>query len=897
MRHFKKKLLASMLLVSLPASVYANYYSGKTWSQVEARVSAILDNMSESQKIAFIRVDDGHMIPESDAFGIPGTIAYDSSMAVHVDGTNFGAGYPSQSALAATWNINRAKEVGQALGYETRIAGGEQMLSPVVNVYRTPFNGRAAESICGEDPYLCSVMAPSITNGIQSEGVMAGAKHLIANEQEANRHNLDVEVSERTLRELYLVPFESLVKNADIASIMCGFNKVNGYYACENHHIITDILKGEWGYQGFVVSDFNSIQDPFQGAWAGTDLDMPSGLQFTESNLDPLLASGAITQNVIDDKVKRNLRAAVRYGVDQEGYSAQTLTHPEYGLKASLDTAREGIVLLKNNGVLPLSKSAKIAVIGDMADHAPSSPLGTPYSVADSDYITEVSGLKQLNNSEGNVTFISSMSLTPKTSQWYQPDCTDGDACASGLEAEYFANTDLSGDPELERTEQGVNFSWTDLTNDTENNSRSISDFTPTVGAFSARFTGKFKPTVTGKQVFKVRADGPFKLWVDGELVMQSDGEPLASDLPDAVVKSVATKRLKAGQLYDVKLEYSRDQTFLGTLGGLEGLQMSWAALTPPKSLANYDAVVAVVGRNYENEGESIDPEFDIPDQQKIMLKKLTKLNPNTVVVMHAGGGMNMEPWNDNAGAILHAWYSGQLGGQALAEIIYGDVNPSGKLPITLDKKVKYNPSYASYSDPADYVGDDAKTTMTYSEGIYSGYRGYDKSGRKPLYPFGFGLSYTTFAFSNLSLDSSNVTANGTINATFTVTNTGGRDGYEVAQLYVKPLNASIDEPEHELKGFSKIYLKAGESKQVTLPLDARSFAYYKQSTDSWQVDAGEQFVVQVGDSSDNLPLTSTVAADSDITETTAASNPLPGPVQEAVQVDRSTALGDWNQD
>ncbi len=882
-----KTALAVIALASAGTSGVAHaYYNDMSWTDVEARVSAIFDNMTQSEKIAFIRVDDGHMIPSSSRFGIEGTVAYDSSLAVHVDGGNFGAGYPSQTALAATWNLNRAKEVGSALGYETRIAGGEQMLSPVANLYRTPFNGRAAESICGEDPFLCAVMAPAITNGIQSQGVQASAKHLIANEQEADRHNLNVIVDERPLRELYLTPFESLVKNADIASLMCGFNQINGEYACENHHIITDIVKGEWGYQGFVLSDFNSITDGVKGAWAGTDLDMPSGLKFTESTLTPALEAGTLTQNVIDDKVQRNLRALVRYGFDERTFDAQSLENTDKGLSASLDTAREGIVLLKNdNDLLPLSKSSTIAVVGDFAQHAPSSPFGTAYSVAESDYVSELNGLQALNTSSSNVVFLSGMSLTPSTSKWYLPSCTEArDDCDVGVEAEFFSNTDLDGEADVSRTAPVVNFDWTEMTNNLGDEERSVDDVSATLGAFSARFTAKFKPEISGNHVLKVRADGPFKLYLDDELILQSDGEPRATDVPDALAQSVKTGHLKAGKLYEVRLEYSREQYYQPTLGGLNGVQLSWASLTPPSDLGDYDAVVAVVGRNYETEGEGMDSVFDMPDQQKVLLNKLIKANPNTIVVMHGGGGMNMLPWANNASAILHAWYSGQLGGQALAEIIYGDVNPSGKLPITLDKKIENNPSYASYSDPDDYVGDDAKETMTYEEGLYVGYRGYDQSGKKPLYPFGFGLSYTSFAFSDLELSSNTVSEDGTLYATFTVTNTGGEAGYETAQLYVKPLNSSVDRPEKELKGFSKVYLEAGESKQVTIPLNARSFAYYEQSTDSWDVDKA-RYRILVGDSSNNLTQKAVVRATKALSLTTRDSNPLPMPMQQAVKV------------
>lgn len=894
MKKITKTMVAGMV-AALPSVVYANYYSGKSWLDVEARVSSILDNMTPSEKINFTRVDDGHMIPRLPRFGIEGTVAYDSSMGVHVNGGNFGAGYPSLTALAATWNINRAKQMGLALGYETRIAGGEQMLSPVVNIYRTPLNGRAAESICGEDPFLCSVMAPSITNGIQAQGIMAGAKHLIANEQEANRQAVNIVVDERTLREIYLPPFESLVKNADIASIMCGFNKVNGEYACENHHIITDVVKGEWGYQGFVLSDFNSIKHPFEGAWAGSDLDMPSGIQFTEANLMPLLQSGQLTWDVIDDKVKRNLRALVRYGFDEHGYDAQYLDHPEHGLTASLDVAREGIVLLKNENAngdapLPLSKDAKIAVIGDMAEHAPSSPFGTAYSDAESDYVSELSGLRQLANNSDNVDFISAMSLNPQTAKWQLQGCNKGADCKAAIHAEYFANADLSGDAIETRNEEGINFDWVTMTNTTADGVRQIDEFTTAVDGFSARFTGAITPTITGKHVFKLRADGSVKLWLNGKLILEDAGDPVVFDVPNVRVVSVATNQLQAGKTYNVRIEYSRKGRFQSDLGGLQGIQASWAALTPPDNLADYDAVIAVVGRNYENEGEGQDPEFDIPDQQKIMLRQLTKLNPNTIVVMHAGGGMDMQPWAKNAGAIVHAWYSGQLGGQALAEILYGDVNPSGKLPISLDRQFKFNPSYDSYNDPSEYVGLEPKEELTYSEGLFVGYRGYDKSAHTPMFPFGFGLSYTEFQFSDLSLDSNRINKDGTINATFTVTNSGSRDGYETAQLYVKPLNATTERPVKELKGFAKVYLAAGESKQVTIQLDARSFAYYVQASDSWNVDQGASYRIKVGDASNHLPLRATVKAPAAIELTTRDSNPLPPAMHDAVTVSAANA-------
>lgn len=863
------------------------------WQRVEARVGSILDNMSLSEKINYTGVDDGHMFPRLDKWGIEGTVAYDSSLGVHVNNATFGAQFPSLTALSATWNIDRAEQYGLAIGYETRLSGGQQMLSPSVNLYRTPFGGRAAENISGEDPFLGAVMAPAVVNGIQAQGIQASGKHYLANEQEANRQNVNIHVDERTLRELYLPGFESMVKNADIASIMCGFNKINGDYACENHHLITDILKGEWGYQGSVISDFNAIHDPLKGAWAGTDLDMPTGLQFTEEKLMPLLWSGQLTEDVIDDKVRRNLRAVIKYDFQEDMNTAQPLEHPEYGARSALDTAREGIVLLRNEDnrhgqpLLPLDRDAKIAVIGNIADEAPPTPFGTANATPET-YISELVGLRQLAERSSRVTYLSSMSLDPETAEWHLPGDKPNHAGERGVKAEYFDNATLSGEPAETRVEPGVNLNWMTGTNETSTGSTSLSDVSTTAGDFSARFTTTIEPTTTGRQVFKVRADGPYKLWVDGELVLESDGVPYSSDVVNALVTSGQTQRLRAGRSYDVRLEYRRLQdNFTAVLGGLTGVQMSWAAMQPPHNLARYDAVVVAVGNTNENEGEASDHGYALPDQQAEQIANVASANPNTVVVMHGGGISDMTPWIDRVGAALQVWNPGQQAGQALAEILYGEVNPSGKLPMTIDRDIEDNPSYASYPDPALYRGEDALTEMDYSEGLYMGYRGYDEKSATPLFPFGFGLSYTTFDYADLQLSSNVMTPGNTIDVSFTLTNTGDRAGFEVAQLYVQPLDPKADRPVKELKGFTKVYLEPGESRTASIPIDARSLAYYTQRTDSWDVDAGD-YRIHVGGSSVDLPLNRTLTTLMDQQLTTRDSNPLPAPVQQAVQVDPS---------
>ncbi|WP_084537037.1 beta-glucosidase [Pseudomonas asturiensis] len=890
----KHSLSLSLLALSIAQASSVLAVTPMTGNEVEARVGAMLDNMNQSQKINFSRVDDGRMIPKLESQGLQGTVAYDSSMGVLVNGKTFGAQYPSPSALAATWSINRAKEFGLAIGYETRIAGGQQMLSPAVNLYRTPFNGRSAEYMSGEDPFLGAVLAPAVTNGIQVQGIQAAGKHFLMNEQEANRHYLNVTIDERAMQELYLPPFESLVKNSNIASIMCGYNKINGEYACENHHLITDILKGQWGFQGNVMSDFNSIQDAFKGAWAGTDIDMPSGLQFTETKLLPYVWNGQLAQNVIDDKARRNLRALVSYGFDKQINKAQPLVHREHGQTAALNVARESIVLLRNEPVdgqkplLPLPKTARIAVIGDLAFQPPTSPFGTPYSVPES-YVTELSGLKQLASNASNVEYLPQMSLNPKSSVWYQPSSGKGKEAISnnGVRAEYYSNTSLSGDPVATQVEPGVNLSWATNNNVTDSGTTTVNGYSPTPGAFSARFTGKIKPTISGPQVFKVRADGAYKLWIDDKLVLEDEGGQVSFDLIPVVPRTVKSVNLTAGKEYNVRLEYRRLKgNFIPVLGGLNGVQMSWASLRPPANLADYDAVVVAAGSNYEYEGESLDHPFELPQFQSELISQVHLANPKTIVVLHGGGGMDMQPWATKVAASLHAWFPGQQGGQALAEILFGKVNPSGKLPITLDKKVQDNPSYPSFSDPVPYYfsSPNPPTEMTYSEGLYLGYRGYDKKHTKPLYPFGFGMSYTTYEYSDLKLSNNVLVPGATIKATFTVTNTGNKAGFEVAQLYVQPSKAQVERPEKELKGFSKVYLKPGESKTVSIALDSRSFAYYSPNSVSWNVDPGK-FKVLVGADSENLALNRTVTALYPEQLTTRDSNPLPVPLRKAVQV------------
>jgi len=844
-----------------------------TGNAVEARVSSILDNMSTSEKINFTRVDDGHMIPKLTKWGIQGTVAYDSSMGVHVNNATFGAQYPSQSALAATWSINRAKEFGQAIAYETRISGGQQMLSPGVNLYRTPYGGRAFEYLSGEDPFLGASLGPAVINGIQARGVWAEAKHFAANDQETNRFTLDESIPERILREITLPPFESAAKNGKVSLMMCSFQEVNGDHACESSHLIRDILKDQWGFTGFVQTDYGAIIDGLKAAQAGTDIDMLFGTQMNATVLTPSINSGVLSVATINDKVRRILRQI--YLFDFDTYVPPTVhdTNSLASNQASLNVAREGIVLLKNqNNLLPLDPAVvkKIAVVGVLGKYAPPSGFGSAYASA-LDYISETSGLAQAAP-QAQVTFLDGLSLDPAAVTWTHLDA-DGTTEVPGLTAEYFTNTDWSGTAATTRTDTYVNLNWDSDTNlPTDGNTAST----------SIRWTGRVTPTVSGEHVFKVRADGVIHLTVNGQQIINNgDGTPLPDNAIPPTIPQYAKITLQAGQAYDVVLEYSRRPSYIASLGGLTGVQMSWASLVAPSDIAGYDAVLVAAGNSNEYEGEGFDHMWELPEFQGQLIQSIASQNPHTIVALHGGTGLKVNDWVDQVGGLLHAFYPGQNGGQALAEILFGQVNPSAKLPISLERNLQDNPLY-NYFPQFDNNG--TLTQLSYAGDLLLGYRGYEKLGTTPLYPFGYGLSYTQFSYSNISVNPPVAFGNAPIRVSFNVTNTGQRAGAEVAELYVGQRNPRLTRPVKELKGFQKVLLQPGQSQRVTIELNGRSLAYYNPNRNAWVVDA-DVFTIGVGAASNDIRLRGRVLSPFRQQLSVTSSNPLPLAVQRAVQV------------
>ena len=887
----KRKMIRASSAFALLALAVSQAYAATSPALDEGKVSRAekaaektLAKMTMEEKLAYIGGTGGWDVKPLSQYGIPQIHGADGGVGIRYtsEGNAQGVVYPSGPNLAATFNPRRAIDLGRALGYDTATGGYQFVTGPGVNLYRMPYGGRAFEYLSGEDPFLGASLGPAVINGIQSRGVWANAKHFAANDQESSRFKLDETIPERVLREMTLPPFESASKNSKVAMMMCAFQKVNGEFACENDHMMRDILKTEWGYPGFVQSDYNAVVHGLDAAQAGTDLDM-MGYQMNSKVLKPFLDSGELSAATIDDKVRRILKQIYLYKFDSKAPLTTHNMNSSTSNKVALNAAREGIVLLKNqSNLLPLDRKSikKIAVVGNLAKYAPPTGFGSANVMA-ANYISELSGLQQLAPN-AKVEFIDGLSLDPTTTIWSSTNTAGNEV--QGLKAEYFANANWSGDAAVTRTEKQIDLDWA---NDTDlpfasntGNSDAYTDKGSTAGelngdtsATSIRYSGKITPTQSGEQVFKVRADGAIRLWVNGKKIIDNGaGNPIPGNSIPPTIPEFAKIELEAGKTYDVKMEYSRRAGYLSTMGGLVGVQMSWASLNAPQDLSAYDAVVVAVGNSSEYEGEGFDHSFDLPEFQSQLIQSIAKVNPNTVVTMFGGTGLKMSDWIDQVPVALHAFYPGQNGGQALAEILYGKVNPSGKLPISIERNIEDNPVYASFPK---FANDNSLETMDYNNDLFLGYRGYEKKGIKPLYPFGYGLSYTTFGYSNISVTPGVTVGNAPIKVSFDLTNTGKVGGSEVAQLYVGQQNPKVERAIKELKGYKKVFLQPGESKRVTIELNDRSLAYFDEKSKQWVVDA-DSFNLSVGSASDDIRLNAKLTNSFRQQLSTSTSNPLP---------------------
>ena len=793
---------------------------------VNTRIADLLPRLSLEQKLQYIGGYNSFFIEGIDSLSIPMVKMSDGPLGVRTWGTT--TAYPAGILNASTWNRSLVHSLGLSFGNDARARGVNIILAPGMNIYRAPMCGRNFEYY-GEDPYLTSQTAVQFITGIQSKDVMATAKHFACNNQEYNRYSVSSNVDERTLQEIYLPSFKACVKEAHVGAIMAAYNLVNGVYCAQNTHLINDILKNEWEFDGFIMSDWGATHDGLAAAEAGLDLEMPSGANMNATNLLPDLDNSTLSESVIDDKVTRILRRLFQFGIfdNPSTDTSIPLNNPSSDTMA-LAMAREGIVLLKNqDSILPLNpvKIKSIAVLGPNADAfvtGGGSSYPSPFSYT--------SIYKGIVNTENGIT----VSLNTDTTN--QEDVIDNSlyytdpACSiTGLTGNYYTNMNLSGTPFFTRVDQTINFNW-------PTGNTSIYDFPST--QFSIQWNGYIKPTQTGNYIFSVTGDDGYRLYIGGNLLINDWQDQAATTNNGSIY-------LTANTVYPINLQYYQDGGAAVISMGYQSIQAKFASDAQAASQAQ--VAIVCVGFNSNTEGEGFDRTFQLPDNQDSLINAVARANPNTVVILNAGGNVSMVNWINNVKGLLHAWYPGQEGGHAIADILFGNINPSGKLPASFEKQWSDNPVYNSYYD-------NGTGEVTYSEQLMVGYRGYDFNNVSPMFPFGFGLSYTTFSYSNLQLKADSTGKSPNVSVSFDIQNVGSVYGGEVAQVYVSQPNAPVIRPLKELKGYTKVFLQPGEKQTVTVSLDSSSFAYFKLNQNGFGMDYAK-FIIQVGASSRDIRL------------------------------------------
>ncbi len=802
-------------------------------AEVEQRVESLLSRMTLEEKIDMLGGVDGFFIRGIPRLGLPRMKMADGPIGVR----NYGPATAMAGgiALAATWNPTLAERVGIELGRDARAKGVHFLLGPGVNIYRAPMNGRNFEYF-GEDPFLASRIAVGYIRGVQSQGVSATIKHFMGNNSEFDRHNTDSIIDERTMREIYLPVFEAAVKEAHVGAIMDSYNLTNGIHLTQNGHLNIDVARNEWGFGGIMMSDWFATYDGVAAANNGLDLEMPSGAFMNQKVLLPAIQQGKVTVATIDEKVRRILRTSIQFGwLDRDQTDTSIPRYNQQGRRVALEAARESQVLLKNEGgLLPLNKGKikSVAIIGP--DAYPAVPVGG--GSARVEPFVATSYLEGLSNYLG--TGVQVYYARGITSMAQMADATSFSTIAangaSGLSAEFFDNNDLRGTPVSMRTDQHINF-----------RAGSRADFPPQ--SLSARWTGYYLPEGSGTyDVFLASTgeDGGFyRLYVDDKPVFDNWTTSRAA-------VSQATLSLDTSP-HKIVLEQHGRSAWLGTRMQFGIIRHGNLVSADAKKLASSaDVVVVAAGFDPETESEGADRTFQLPPGQNELIREMVAANKKTIVVLTSGGNVDMTAWLDHVPALIEAWYPGQEGGTALAEVLFGDMNPSARLPVTFERRWEENPVHDSY-----YPEGDSKRVV-YREGVFVGYRGYEKNGTKPVFPFGYGLSYTTFNYSNLAIKavSNGVSPGSHYEVSFEVNNTGNREGAEVAQVYVGDTHSTVPRPAKELKGFSKVNLGPGETKRITIALDGRALSYYDVNAKQWRADAGD-FDVLIGRSSEQIEL------------------------------------------
>jgi len=733
-------------------------------------------------------------------------------------------------ALAASWDTSLARAYGEVIGEEEWGKGANVNLGPTVNIVRDPRWGRAFEAL-GEDPYLAGQIGAAEIRGVQSRGVLSQVKHWVVYNQETFRNTPadDVIVDRRTLHEIYMPQFEAAIAQGGASSVMCSYSTINGTYACETGYTQDTVLKGTWRFPGFITSDWFATHSTVASAANGLDMQMPDSSYFGAA-LKAAVEAGQVPMARLNNMVGRILTEEFRFQLFdrvQSGDSSAVVTTDQHAALARR-AAEQGTVLLRNVGdLLPLAAGAlhSIAVIGPDAGADAMTSGGGSAAVVAPHIVTPFQGIARragggvvLRYAQGALPL--NRPLPAVSSQVLAPSTGGG----QGLTVQFYNNTTLSGPPELTRVDSIVGGNW---------HGRSPA---PGVNAnqWSAKWMGTVTPPVTGEYAFSLTSDDGSRLIVNGVRAIDN----WRDQGPTTVTGTVS---LTAGQAAAIEVDYYQ------SYGG-DSLSLGWALprqrslIAEAVSLAESSDVALVFASDFQTEGADLG-DIDLPGGQNRLISAVAAANRNTIVVLNTGSAVTM-PWLDSVRAVLEAWYPGQEDGAAIASVLFGDVTPSGKLPVTFPRSLADVPAASA----AQWPGVGGK--VQYSEGLLVGYRWYGARGIAPHFPFGFGLSYTTFRLANLRVAAG---PGRSVRVGVNVTNAGARAGAEVVQVYVGD-PASAGEPPWQLKAFRKVTLGPRETRRLTFVLDARAFARWDSTANGWVVGPS-RYQIGVGNSSADLPL------------------------------------------
>ncbi|EXJ90576.1 beta-glucosidase [Capronia coronata CBS 617.96] len=815
--------------------------------QASLDVEDVLSKLNIDEKISLLSgIDFWHTAPVH-RLAIPSIRLSDGPNGVR--GTRFFNGVPAAclpcgTALAATWDTDLIKRGGTLQGTEAIAKGASVILGPTTNMQRSPLGGRGFESF-SEDPYLAGAMSAATINGIQSTGVGATIKHYVCNDQEDQRQSVDSILTERALREIYLMPFMIAQRDSRPWCFMTSYNKVNGTHASEDPRLIRDILRGEWGFDGLVMSDWFGTYSTSESIKAGLDLEMPGPSYIRGKLVGMALGCGKLGEHEVDDRAREVLKLVKK---------AEPLGIPENAPEGTVDTpetsallrelSSSGIVLMKNDGsILPFSKEKTTAVIGPNAAYAAycgggSASLLPYYAVSPLDGIrAQVPHAKYALGAPGWKA-LPLMSRLTKTSD-----------NKNGLTMKVFLDPPSVGD---RKPIDEIHVPYSDI---------ALIDYKhPLIktNLYWLELDGSFTPEESSEYDFSLSCAGTAKVFVNGECVVDNETHqrPGNSFFGAGTAEERGTLKLDKGVTYDIKVTFGTFPTMKFTTpgvtsfggGGLTiGLERKVSIETEieraVKLAKEVDQVVLCAGLNKDWESEGYDRgHMDLPPGSDALIKAVLAANPNTAIVIQSGTPVTM-PWAKEAPAVLQAWYGGNETGNAIADVVFGDANPSGKLPLSFPVRNEDNPAFLNYRSE--------RNRALYGEDVYIGYRFYEKTNKEVTFPFGHGLSYTSFDIKDLS-----VTDKGNdIVVSATVSNTGNVDGAQVVQVYVSQHHPSINRPKKELKGFSKVFVKAGSTEKVEMVISKKYAAsFWDEARDSWIMEK-DVYDVLVGNSSASTPL------------------------------------------